>query len=99
MASAVPVTGTLSVAASTATPPHRAWLPLKHVPRSCQAASSSKKMLATCQPKITVSIGKCVSRADPPTSPAKIERCACDMKNSAPNGYRFGSATRLIAGT
>ena len=99
MTSAVPATGTLSAAARSATPHHRAWLFSKQQPASRQAATSSKNTLARCQPKIAASAGRWPSRAEPPTSPAKIEKRACERKNSAPNGYRLGSATRLIAGT
>ena len=43
MASAVPVTGTLRVAASTATPLQRAWLLSKQQPRSCHARQQEEE--------------------------------------------------------
>src|ERR1035441_7032908 len=49
MASAVPATGTLKVAASNATPLHRAEALSKQQPSSRHAASSNRKTLATCQ--------------------------------------------------
>src|ERR1035437_359349 len=88
MASAVPATGTLRVAARNAIPLHRAEALSKQQPSSRHAAANSRKTLATCQAKITTSMGKWVSRAEPPISSGKNERCACDKKNSAPKGYR-----------
>src|ERR1035438_5095897 len=95
MASAVPATGTLRVAARNATPLHRAEALSKQQPSSRHAPSSSRKTLATCQAKITASMGKWLSRAEPPINSGKKERCAGDMKNSAPKGYRDRKSTRL----
>ena len=97
--SAVPATGTLNRAASRSTAPQRAESFSKHTQASRHDASSSRKMLPACHAKMTTSIGRPVKLAEPPTMSEKSDKCACDMKNSEPNGYRLGSATFLIAGT
>ncbi len=84
--SAVPATGTLSKAASNTTPPHRAESLWKHTPASRHDPRNSRKMLAACQAKITNSIGRRVSLAEPATMSGKNDRWACNMKNSEPKG-------------
>src|ERR1019366_4914904 len=86
MASAVPATGTLRVAASSATAAQRARGFRKQAPARLQAAQSSRKTPMTCQAKIARSVGQRSRRAEPPTRFGNSDRRAWERKNSPPKG-------------